>query len=121
MNKNLYRFITLSGILMAACKTHADIELYKTDDTQISANIIATIGTFYSKKNYIPNAENESYSWQEGYLQYGLNAEQKIGELGSIYSKANLVSAGTWGDGDAAGFTDGDERATKIEDGRIQT
>ncbi|MDV8019815.1 hypothetical protein [Acinetobacter baumannii] len=106
---------------MAACKTHADIELYKTDDTQISANIIATIGTFYSKKNYIPNAENESYSWQEGYLQYGLNAEQKIGELGSIYSKANLVSAGTWGDGDAAGFTDGDERATKIEDGRIQT
>ncbi|MBU0376087.1 hypothetical protein KN516_22160, partial [Acinetobacter baumannii] len=45
-----------------------------------------------------------------------LNAEQKIGELGSIYSKANLVSAGTWGDGDAAGFTDGDERATKIED-----
>ncbi|OKO32423.1 hypothetical protein [Acinetobacter baumannii] len=116
MNKNLYRFITLSGILMAACKTHADIELYKTDDTQISANIIATIGTFYSKKNYIPNAENESYSWQEGYLQYGLNAEQKIGEFGSVYGKANLVSAGTWGDGDAAGFTDGSERATKIED-----
>lgn len=113
MNKSLYRFITFSGILMAAFKTHADIELYKTEDTQISANIIATVGTFYSKKNYIPNAENESYSWQEGYLQYGLSADQKIGEFGAIYGKVNLVSAGTWGDGDAAGFTDGSERRNK--------
>ncbi len=116
MNKNLYRCITLSGILTSAFDAHADIELYKTEDTQLSANMVATVGTFYSKKNYIPNAKNESYSWQEGYLQYGLSAEQKVGEYGAIYGKANLVSAGTWGDGDAAGFTDGSERATKIED-----
>ncbi|EKU51444.1 hypothetical protein ACINWC323_1977 [Acinetobacter sp. WC-323] len=119
MNKKLYHFIILSGMAVIAFNTQADIELYKTDDTLVAANIAATAGTFYSKKNYIPDAKNKSYSWQEGYIQYGLNAEHKIGEYGLIYAKTNLVSAATWGDGDAAGFSDGSERATKVEDAFI--
>lgn len=116
MKKFLYGIITLSGFYSQA---YADIPLYKTDDTNIYATVGLTLGIFHSGKNYIPGQDPGSRSWQEGYLQYGLGLDQKIGQYGSIYAKANLVSAGTWGDGDAAGFTDGSERATKIEDAYI--
>lgn len=114
MRKKLCSAMAFSICL--ATQAHADISIYKNDDTQVYANLNATVGIFYSKKNYIPTEEPGSKSWQEGYLQYGLGVNQKMGAWGTLYAKANLVSAGTWGDGDAAGFTDGSERATKIED-----
>ncbi|WP_120429758.1 alginate export family protein [Acinetobacter baylyi] len=118
MNRNLYNLAVLVSIF-GITSTHADISLYKNDNTSVDANIAAVTGIFYSKKNYIPAQEPSSKSWQEGYLQYGLGITQKLGHLGSLYAKANLVSAETWGDGDAGGYTDGSERATKLEDAYI--
>ena len=118
MKKILYSIMTLTSMSLVT-QTRADIPLYQTDDTSIYVNAIAVVGLFHSDKNYISTQEPGSRGWQEGYLQYGLGINQKIGQFGSIYAKANLVSAGTWGDGDAAGFTDGSERATKIEDAYI--
>lgn len=57
-----------------------------------------------------------SSSWQEGFIKYGLSGDQKLGGAGTAYGAFNLLSSGTWGDGDAAGFSDGSERTTKIED-----
>ncbi len=118
MNNNLCSLAVLISIF-GITSTHADISLYKNDNTSVDANIAAVTGIFYSKKNYIPGQEPSSKSWQEAYLQYGLGITQKLGHLGSLYAKANLVSAGTWGDGDAGGYTDGSERATKLEDAYI--
>lgn len=118
MKKTLCSIMTLSSMYLMT-QTHADIPLYQTEDTNIYANVSLAFGTFHSDKNYIPVQEQHSNTWQEGYLQYGLGINQKIGALGSVYAKANLVSAGTWGDGDAGGYTDGSERATKIEDAYI--
>ncbi|MCO6061928.1 hypothetical protein NG726_35465, partial [Pseudomonas sp. MOB-449] len=39
-----------------------------------------------------------------------------LGGAGSLYGALNLLSSGTWGDGDAAGFTLGSERMTDVED-----
>jgi hypothetical protein len=36
--------------------------------------------------------------------------------LGGVYGTANLVSSGTWGDGDASGVTTGKERTTKFDE-----
>ncbi|WP_343597340.1 hypothetical protein [Acinetobacter sp.] len=119
MNKQLSFFLTCGGMLMASPYANADISVYSNENTKISANVNLALGAFSSGKNYIPNAENKRYSWQEGYIQYGLGFEQKLGQAGMLYGKANLVSAGTWGDGDAGGYTDGSERATKIEDAYI--
>lgn len=44
------------------------------------------------------------------------SGSQTLADAGSLYGKFNLVSSGTWGDGDAAGFTLGSERRTAVED-----
>lgn len=116
MKKIIYGLMTLSGLYTQA---YADIPLYTTEDTQLYANVGLAFGLFHSGKNYIPGQAAGSKNWQEGYVQYGLGIDQKIGQYGSLYAKANVVSAATWGDGDAAGFTDGSEHATKIEDAYI--
>lgn len=44
------------------------------------------------------------------------SGDQGLAGSGTAYSALNWVSSGTWGDGDAAGNSDGSERTTKIED-----
>ena len=44
------------------------------------------------------------------------SASQVLADSGTLYGAFNLLSSATWGDGDAAGNTDGSERTTKIED-----
>ncbi|MEG0248046.1 MAG: hypothetical protein RR726_37050, partial [Pseudomonas sp.] len=46
----------------------------------------------------------------------GLSADQALGSVGSLYGAFAMLSSATWGDGDAAGFSDGSERTSKIED-----
>lgn len=115
MKKIIYSMMTLSGIYLYI-PAYADIPLYQTDNTELYANLGLTLGLFHSEKNYIPGEAPGSRSWQEGFVQYGLGVRHNLGQYGALYAKVNWVSAATWGDGDAAGFTDGSERGTKIED-----
>lgn len=55
-------------------------------------------------------------TWREGFIKYGLSGDQGLAGNGTLYGSLNWVSSATWGDGDAAGNTDGSERTTKIED-----
>ena len=45
-----------------------------------------------------------------------MSFDKGLAGAGTAYGAANLLSSGTWGDGDAAGFSDGSERTTKFED-----
>lgn len=49
MNNNLCSLAVLISIF-GVTSTHADISLYKRDNTSIDANIAAITGIFYSKK-----------------------------------------------------------------------
>ena len=108
---------TLIGLglagLMSAGSAQA-IELYSDDDTTLTGNFLAVYGHFNSRKNYDGTAGGST--WREGFIKYGLSGTQGIGQLGSLYGTANLVSSATWGEGDAAGFTDGSERTTKFDE-----
>jgi len=53
-------------------------------------------------------------SWREGYAKYGFSGEWNAG--GTLYGALNIVSSGTWGDGDPIGFTIGNERRTDFEE-----
>ena len=108
-----------SSFCMLSQYGHTEINLYQSDDTKIDAVISVTAGMFHSQKNYIPTENTKPYHWQEAYIDYGIQAEQKLKNLGHLYGKLSFVSAGTFGDGDAAGFTNGTERGTKIEDAYI--
>lgn len=107
----------LTTALCGLPSAHA-YELYNQDETVLNADLEAVFGLMHSRKNYalFGNREAGSSSWREGYIKYGLSGSQGLADVGSLYGAVNLVSSGTWGDGDAAGFTEGSERRTAVED-----
>ena len=114
---NLFRLSTLALLVGAATQAGA-YELYADEDTHLNATLEAVYGFFHSQENYaIAGSKSEgSSSWREGYAKYGISFDQGLAGAGTSYGAFNMLSSGTWGDGDAAGFTDGSERTTKIED-----
>ncbi|MFJ9992055.1 hypothetical protein ACIQSO_15055 [Pseudomonas putida] len=105
------------ALLLAAPLTQAH-ELYNQDGTVLNANLEALFGIFHSDEsfNQAGNRTPGSSSWREGYVKYGLSASQTLADTGSLYGAFSLLSSATWGDGDAAGLTLGDERRTAVED-----
>ncbi|MNO83176.1 hypothetical protein D3C76_744710 [compost metagenome] len=113
----LLRLSTLALLLAAATQASA-YELYADDNSHLNANLEAVFGMFHSEENYAISGrlQQGSSSWREGYIKYGLSGDQSLAGAGTAYGAFSLLSSGTWGDGDAAGFSDGSERTTKIED-----
>jgi len=93
-------------------------ELYNHNGTTLNADLEALFGAFNSDESYnqAGNRQPGSSNWREGYVKYGLSGSQALAESGALYAAFNLLSSATWGDGDAAGLTLGDERRTAIED-----
>lgn len=112
--QSLSKAIGLGIALLIADSSAQAYELYADNDTKVTGNFLAVYGMFNSRKNY--DGTTGGSSWREGFIKYGLSVEQTLGDLGSVYGTANLVSSGTWGDGDAAGITDGTERTTKFDE-----
>ncbi|WP_412459853.1 hypothetical protein ACK2SD_12460 [Pseudomonas sp. SC11] len=108
---------TLSSLALAtllASQAATAYELYADDDSHLNADMLAVWGMFNSRKNYDGTAGGST--WREGFIKYGLSGDQGLAGNGALYGSLNWVSSATWGDGDAAGNTDGSERTTKIED-----
>ncbi|MFJ4374698.1 hypothetical protein ACIP1T_19100 [Pseudomonas japonica] len=110
----LVRAVGLSLVTLAAAQPALAYELYADDDTHLNADMLAVWGMFNSRKNY--DGTPGGSTWREGFIKYGISGDQGLGGAGTLYGTFNLVSSATWGDGDAAGNTDGSERTTKIED-----
>lgn len=95
--------------------------IYKHDGTELNVDIEAVLGVFYSEESYNLGAKTEAgdSKWQEGYVKYGLSGSRAMGAGSGLYGAVNLVSSGTWGDGDAGGFTSSNERETQLEDAYV--
>lgn len=100
--------------LLLAQQSAMALELYADDDTHLNADILAVFGAFDSRRNY--DATPGGSTWREGFIKYGFSADQNLAGKGTAYGALDWVSSATWGDGDAAGNTDGSERTTKIEE-----
>ena len=111
-NRRLRQAVGL-GIALLVGKVQA-IELYSDADTRVTGNFLAVYGMFNSPKNY--DGRSGGSTWREAFIKYGLSVEQNLGNFGGVYGTANLVSSGTWGDGDASGVTNGTERTTKFDE-----
>ena len=110
----LFGLSALAVTVALSSQPTAAYELYADDDTHLNADLLAVFGTFNSRKNY--DGTSGGSSWREGFIKYGVSADQGLAGNGTAYGTLNWVSSGTWGDGDAAGLSDGSERTTKIED-----
>ncbi|CRM10807.1 hypothetical protein [Pseudomonas sp. 31 E 6] len=114
---SLLHFCTLAALFNATTPAGA-YELFSRDDTHLNANLDAVFGVFHSRESYPASGRltQGASSWREGYVKYGMSGDQGLRGAGTAYGAFSLVSSATWGDGDAAGYTDGSERTTKIED-----
>lgn len=114
MNLHPHLLAALSLAALLAQPSAQAIELYADDESHLNADILAVYGLFNSRKNY--NATPGGSTWREGFIKYGISGDQRLAGNGSAYGALSWVSSATWGDGDAAGNTDGTERTTKLED-----
>lgn len=103
----------LAGVFTPA----AAQDILATDQSHLNLDIQALGGVFHSERNYnsAGTRSEGSTSWREGYVKYGLSGDQNLAG-GQLFGAFNLETTGTWGDGDAAGFSNGSERTTRIED-----
>ena len=94
------------------------LPLYNDGATTIDTKLAASFGVFSSRESYAqtPDKKSGSSTWQEAVFQYGLDVKHKSEQFGSTYAALNWVTSASFGDGDAAGWTIGNERTTKIED-----
>lgn len=119
--RQLARTIRAATLLSLLSSTSASwaFELYAQGDSQLDAELEAAFGVFHSAESYEQSGirEEGSSDWQEAYLKLGLSGNQGLSAAGDqLYGKLSWVSSSTFGDGDAAGWTDGSERTSKIED-----
>lgn len=118
MGKGLHGSLLAAAIAMASAGASA-YELHSADGLTVNLNVQGAFGVFHSDESYNqggPIAPG-SVSWQEGFLRYGLGGEQRFAGAAdsSLYGEFNVVSNATWGQGDAAGYTDGSERRTAVD------
>ncbi|MED5611963.1 hypothetical protein VV867_30025 [Pseudomonas sp. JH-2] len=110
LKASLPLLLSLSGGVDAAV-------LYQDAETEIDAKLQGAVGAFHSRESYAQSGTRDEGSsrWQEATLQYGIDFRQRKPVAGELYGALDWVTSATFGDGDAAGWTTGDERTTKIE------
>lgn len=118
MNKNRHILGPILGIAASsiALQSASAIELSSSGEYTLNADLEIVGGIFKSEENYVGDTDTRGATWQEGYVKYGLSGQTDSGAGSTIYAGINAVSSGTFDDGDAAGFTTGDERETDLED-----
>ncbi|UII68932.1 alginate export family protein [Pseudomonas sp. HN11] len=112
----IVRCVCIAGSLW--CTVGQAYVLVDEPDRTLSLDVSSTMGVFHSQKNYQQwgNRAPGHSSWQEGYIKYGLSGSLTSDDLGSAFGTVNRTASATWGDGDAAGFTNGTERTDKWEE-----
>lgn len=115
------QFQASAALLLAFSPLAGAISLYQDGETAIAASLQGAAGVFHSRESYAQTGVREpgSVNWQEATLQYGVNFSHRRAGFGEIHGALDWVSSATFGDGDAAGWTMGDERTTKIENAWI--
>ncbi|MBR9884218.1 MAG: hypothetical protein GYB21_11410, partial [Oceanospirillales bacterium] len=102
------------AVLAASVATASQAYTLKDEDgVNLNLDVEAVLGTFRSDESY-GNSESDP-AWTEGYIKYGFSGSKALSS-GSLFGAVNALTSGTWGDGDAAGLSTGDERETDIED-----
>jgi len=112
MNYSRARSIIIAVCLACMAGTTSAYSLLSNEKGYFGIDIEAAYGIFDIDKNF--NGTDNGSSWQEGYIKYGFSGQWQT--TGIIYGAINAVSSATWGDGDPAGFTLGNERRTAWEE-----
>lgn len=114
MKKTFIRWM-LAGVAASACQAQA-ATLSESESGSLNLDIEAMAGVFSASEDYIGG---DGQIWQEGYGKATLSGTHALGADMSVYGGLGGIVSGTFGDGDAAGFTTGDERELDLENAYI--
>jgi hypothetical protein len=95
------------------------VSLSSGPDYELNGDLEIAAGVFSSDRNYLYDTDRGGALWQEGYIKFGVSGHYMLNGEATTYGAVNVLSSGTWGDGDAGGFTSGNERRTDLEDAYI--
>ncbi len=99
--------------------SHA-VQLYEGDQGELDLSFDLGMGAFRSDRSYAQTSvEQGSKTWSEGYADVALIGSLTASRESSWYAAVGVLATSTRGDGDAAGFTTGDEERMALEDAYI--
>lgn len=110
MNKKVYA-LSIFTLLGNAAVQADNVQI--NENLSIKPSIDMMYGAMYSKKSYNNPEAQDDISWQEAYASYGVEGQYRLGK-NELYATVKGLSSATFGDGDAAGFSDGSERKTTV-------
>lgn len=112
-----------AAALVAAPAMAGDHVIYQRDNFTLNANAYAALYTVFASDIAFGGVNGQGESGDVNNFEYvvkpGLTATWNHGEAGEIYGGFNFAASGAAGDGDPAGFTDGDTHAVRVDDGYI--
>lgn len=117
-NRDKIKYGVLCAVLTRffICHPAQALELLKTETSKIDLNTELMLSAISSEHTYaILYEEDKRVTWQEGYLKTGFIGSNTY-KAGEFFAAVSLVASMTGGDGDAAGFTTGEENTTELED-----
>ncbi|WP_109514603.1 hypothetical protein [Pseudomonas ovata] len=109
------------SVLLIASPWAGAAALYEDAHTSIKARLQGAAGVFHSGQSYNQAGVRDQgrVDWQEATLQYGLDLKHRLQGGGEAYGALDWVSSASFGEGDAAGWSLGNERTTKIENAYV--
>ncbi|WP_051088196.1 alginate export family protein [Arhodomonas aquaeolei] len=108
-----------AAVLALASANAAAYEVYSGEDgSSLSLDTELGVGYFSSQQDYTGQGRDE-VNWTEGYFKAGVSGERVLGNGASVYGALNGLASATDGDGDAGGFSTGDESEFDVEDAYV--
>lgn len=106
--KLLLMFIAMTVLAMPVYSA----VISETEDRTIELNIEAMTGVFSTSEDYLAEGGKD---WQEAYGVATVVVDQTLTNESSLYGGFGVIALGTFDEGDAGGFSTGDERGLEIE------
>ncbi|WP_341646164.1 alginate export family protein [Thauera sp. SDU_THAU2] len=88
------------------------LDLYQSERASLGLSVDGMAGAFSTREDYLGEGGKK---WREAFIHGVLTGSLRAGE-GELYGGLGAIAQGTWGDGDAAGYTNGRERDVDLED-----
>ena len=109
-------FLALAGLSQQA---HA-LPLHDGDKGQLDLSFDLGMAAYRSDRSYAQTSvEQGNKTWSEAYADISLTGSLIVAEESSWYASLGALTTATRGDGDAAGFTTGDEERIALEDASV--
>ncbi len=105
---------TVAGLLagLATLGSAQAADFYERDGTTLGVNVDGMAGAFSTREDYLAEGGKK---WREAFVHGVLVGKTRAGG-GELYGGLGAIAQGTWGDGDAGGYTSGRERDVDLED-----